>query len=141
LNKNNVVVVDTGPLVAYLVATDTHHDWATDHIKRLRPPLLTCEPVLAESCYIAWQLGEDPAKVLDLLSRGMIGVAFQAEDHVEELADLMRRYNNLPMSLADACLVRMAETREKSVVFTVDSHFRIYRKHGRHVIPTLLPPQ
>ena len=55
---------------------------------------------------------------------------------------LLRRYASLPMDLADACLVRLSELHADSVVFTIDSEFRdVYRRNGRQVIPTLLPPR
>ena len=52
----------------------------------------------------------------------------------------MKRYADLPMGFADACLVRMAETHPEPVVLTTDAHFRIYRRHGRQVVPCALPP-
>jgi hypothetical protein len=61
--------------------------------------------------------------------------------HARSIADLLEKYSNIPMSLADACLVRMSELREDSVVFTIDRDFRLYRRYGRRVIPTLMPPE
>jgi predicted nucleic acid-binding protein len=61
--------------------------------------------------------------------------------HARSLADLLEKYSNIPMSLADACLVRMSELRKDSVVFTIDRDFSLYRRHGRQVIPTLMPPE
>jgi len=52
---------------------------------------------------------------------------------------LLRKYADRPMSLADACLVRMAELTDGCQVFTTDKHFRVYRRKGRHVIPLLAP--
>jgi predicted nucleic acid-binding protein len=126
-------------LVAWLFRNDQHHDWARGHFERLRPPLLTCEPVIAEACYLVELHHGDPAAVLELVQRGVLEVAFNAEDEAASLISLMRRYRNLPMSLADACLVRMTETRSRATVFTTDSDFRIYRRYGRQVIPTLMP--
>jgi predicted nucleic acid-binding protein len=64
-------------------------------------------------------------------------VASQAKS----LANLLTKYANVPISLADACLVRMSELHENSVVFTFDRDFKLYRRHGRQVIPTLMPPE
>jgi predicted nucleic acid-binding protein len=135
------VLVDAGPLLAWLNRRDEHHEWASGQLARLRPPLLTCEPVLAELAYHLLALGDDPAKALELIASGMVQVALCLEDETEALASLLRRYSNVPMSLADACMVRLSELHERSVVFTVDTDFRIYRRNGRLVIPTLLPPQ
>lgn len=134
------VLVDAGPLLAWINPEDAHHDWAVAEFARLRPPLLTCEPVLSELAFHLLALGGDPAKAPELVTRGTLQVAFRIEDEAEALVSLLRRYRNVPMSLADACLVRLSELRDRAVVFTIDSDFRIYRRHGRLVIPTLMPP-
>lgn len=134
-----VVLLDTGPLVAFLNRTDRHHEWATAQWERLRPPLLTCEAVLAEACFLFRAHPGGGQAVLQLLDRGVLQVAFDLEDEAESVATLLGRYGNVPMSLADACLVRMAERHSKSRVLTVDGDFRIYRKHRRQVIPTTMP--
>lgn len=77
--------------------------------------------------------------MLDLLSRGALRIAFRLEDNVDLVARLMGRYASVPMSLADACLVRMAEQHPDSRVLTLDRDFRLYRKHGRHAIPLIMP--
>jgi uncharacterized protein len=134
------VLVDAGPLMAWLNPGDRYHIWATDQLSRLKPPLLTCEPVLGELAWLLLSLGDDPARAPELVSLGMIQVALSVEKEADALVSLMRRYRNMPMSLADACLVRLSELRDRVVVFTIDSDFRIYRRHGRLVIPTLMPP-
>jgi uncharacterized protein len=77
--------------------------------------------------------------VLELVSRAVVKVAYAVEADVEALARLMTRYADVPMSLADACLVRMIERQPDSTVLTLDRDFRIYRSHGRRVIPALMP--
>ena len=56
-----------------------------------------------------------------------------------EILRLLRRYNDTPMSFADACLVRMAELNDDAIIFTTDNDFRTYRKHGRQAIPLIIP--
>ena len=133
------VIVDTGPLVALLNRTDRFHNWTKQHWERIRPPLLTCEAVLAEACFLLRHLPGGDQAVLELVNRGVIQPIFDLEEEVQPLLKLIQRYANVPMSLADACLVRMAEQRSQSKVFTLDQDFRIYRKHSRHVIPVLIP--
>jgi predicted nucleic acid-binding protein len=77
--------------------------------------------------------------VLELIRRGILNVAFELEDEVERLLELQRTYADVPMSLADACLVRMAERCDRARVATLDSDFHVYRKHGRRRIPLLSP--
>lgn len=136
-----VVLADTGPIVAYLNGRDRHHAWAVGALKQLRPPMLTCEAVLSEAVYL---LRSDPSggdRVMELLSRGVLRPTFDLQAEVTAVTGLLRRYRTLPMDLADACLVRMSELHPDCTLLTVDSEFRdIYRRNGRQVIPTLLPP-
>lgn len=133
------ILVDSGPLVALLVARDQHHDWAVRQFERLMAPLLTCEAVLSETQFLVHRFGGNPLIVLEMVSRGALNVEFQVQNEVDRLQELQFTYRNLPMSLADACLVRMSELHSRSRVFTTDTDFRTYRRNGRQVIPTLLP--
>jgi predicted nucleic acid-binding protein len=132
------VLVDAGPLVALLDRRDRFHAWATSQLLERKPPLLTCEAVLAEAAHLLRRVRGEPA-LLELVRRGLVITSFRLDDEVTRVAKLMARYDNVPMSLADACLVRMAEQLEDSTVMTLDGDFRIYRKHGRQVIPTIMP--
>ena len=76
---------------------------------------------------------------MGLFQRGVVTLAFSAKDELSVLDELMRRYANVPMSLADACLVRMSELVANCVVLTLDSDFRIYRKNRRQKVPLLIP--
>jgi uncharacterized protein len=78
---------------------------------------------------------------MELLRRRVVEVAFHLEDHVESVARLLRKYANVPMSLADGCLIRMAELSAESTVLTLDRDFRLYRKSGRHIVPVIMPEE
>lgn len=133
------VVVDTGPIVAFLDADDQYHDWAKAEFARLRPPLLTCEAVLTEACFLVDRAGGDQSGVAQLVERGVLTIVQLFDDEAVSLTGLMRRYKNVPMSLADACLVRLVELTPQATLFTVDSDFEIYRQKGRRLIPLLAP--
>jgi len=133
------VLLDTGPLVTFLAAGVGHHDWVCDQWKRLPPPLLTCEPVLTEAAFLLKREGVETDVLFALLERGVLRIGLEIEDQIADLRTLLRRYRNRPMSLADACLVRLAELHPNGVVFTLDADFRIYRRHGNKVIPVLMP--
>jgi predicted nucleic acid-binding protein len=136
-----VVLADTGPIVAFLNGRDRHHAWAVGAFRQLRPPLLTCEAVLSEAVFLLRSAPEGGERVMDLVRRGVLEVTFPLQGESAAVAGLLRRYRSLPMDLADACLVRMSEQHADCVLLTVDSEFRdIYRRSGRQVIPTLLPP-
>jgi uncharacterized protein len=134
------VLLDTGPLVALMDRRDRHHAWAEAQFAEILPPLLTCEAVLAEACFLVIRAGRSMEEPLKLLKRGVLQLAFDLSENVEQVSTLMVRYANVPMSLADACLVRMSELAPDSVVLTLDSDFHIYRRHGRQKIALRIPP-
>lgn len=134
-------LLDTGPLVALLNRRDRFHAWAQSQFATIRPPLLTCEAVISEACFLVQSLPGGREAVLGLLERQLVAIAFDLQKEAPAIARLLTRYAELPTALADACLVRMAEQHEGSPVLTLDTDFRIYRIHGRRVVPTLLPPR
>jgi predicted nucleic acid-binding protein len=131
--------VDTGPLVSYLVADQQHSGWVTQQWKRLKPPLLTCEPVLTEAAFLLEREGFDGAEIFQFLDSGAVKVAFSVQEERNNLRALMHRYRNRPMSLADACLVRLSELHPDGEVLTLDPDLRIYRRYGNRVIPVRMP--
>ncbi len=137
--KARVVLLDTGPLVSFLAEGLVHHAWAVEQWKQLRPPMLTCEPVLTEAAFLLKREGRDTDVLFALLERGIIRIGLAVKDQQADLRALMRRYRNRPMSLADACLVRLSEMHGASEVLTLDGDFRIYRRHGNRVIPVRMP--
>ena len=134
-----VALIDTGPLVSFLAAGVKYHSWTCEQWKLLRPPLLTCEPVLTEAAFLLKRDGHNADPLFALLDRGVIRIALNIQEEKTDLRALMNRYRNRPMSLADACLVRLSELHADGEVFTLDSDFRIYRRHGNKVIPVLMP--
>ena len=134
-----VGLLDAGPLVSFLASGLKHHDWAVAEWKRLRPPLLHYEPVLTEAAFLLKREARDPDALFALLERRVIRVAISVEEQQADLRTLMRRYRNRPMSLADACLVRLSEIQPAAEVLTLDRDFRIYRRHGNKVIPVRMP--
>ena len=133
------VLLDTGPLVSFLASGLRHHLWTVEQWKRLRPPLLTCEPVLTEAAFLLTREGRDADAVFELLERKVIRIALSVQEEQADLRALMHRYRNRSMSLADACLVRLSEIHKSGEIFTLDSDFRIYRRHGDKVIPVRMP--
>ena len=133
------VIVDTGPLVAFLVETDSHHAWAVDRFHELPAPFLTCEPVLTETFYLVSRLHNGPRRFFELLDSGLLNVEFNVLAEREALRKLIYKYADLPMSLADACLVRMTEQLDNAVVSRRTATFRTYRKNGRQMIPLIMP--
>jgi len=132
-------IVDTGPLVAFFDRAEQHHRWVAERVEQLEAPLLVCEPVLAEAMYLLARYSKAQDALFELLQNGALSIAFRIEEHVGALRKLLQKYRDTPMSLADACVVRMAEIHERHAVLTLDSDFSVYRKHGR-VPLTLIHP-
>lgn len=132
-------ILDAGPLVAFLHANEQHHDWVVGQLKSLPPRFLTCEAVLTESCFLLRSAPRAMAQIEEWLERGVIQMPFHFLPERQRVMRLMRAYRNLPMSFADACLVRMSELYPDIPVFTLDQDFRVYRKNGRERISTILP--
>jgi len=133
------IYADTGPLVAYLSETDQYHRWATAAFQSFDEPLLTCEAVVSEALFLLRFDGVSVESFLALLERGAIRVNFSMEENRADLLALLRKYADQPMSLADACLVRMAELNDHCQIFTTDKDFRVYRRKGRGVLPLIAP--
>ena len=77
--------------------------------------------------------------VLKMLTSGVLQIDFSLADEVSAVKTLMKKYADVPMSLADACLVRMSEIIDGSAVFTLDGDFHIYRKNGKSKISLIIP--
>jgi predicted nucleic acid-binding protein len=133
------VIVDTGPLLAFFDKAERNHRWAIERIEEAEAPLLICEPVLAETMYLLGGHAKAQDALWGLMENGALDVAFQIGEHGGALRRLMRKYRDTPMSLADACLVRMAEVHEHHAIMTLDSDFLIYRKHGRTPLALIQP--
>lgn len=135
----NRTLIDSGPLVAFYDRKDQWHNWAQKQMGALQPPLITTELILTEACFLLQRGTGRPGVILRAVQRGILQVAFDVETEATALESLMDRYANMPMSLADASLVRLSELHRESRVFTLNRDFRQYRRHGRQVIPLIAP--
>ena len=133
------VILDTGPLVAYLDRDERHNEWCCDQFRQIRPSLLTCEAVLSEACFLLQAQPRAIARIAEFCERNLIEVRFKFDEHRATVFRLIEKYANVPMSFADACLVCMAEQIPSARVLTLDKDFTIFRLPNRRLIPTLLP--
>ena len=131
------VLVDAGFVVALLSSRDNYHQWAVTQASEFPPPWSTCEAVLSESFHLLG--GRGAANLGALVRRRALLVSFGFAKHVEPVVRLIEKYSDVPMSLADACLVRMTEMLADPIVLTTDEDFRFYRRHSRHVVPCVRP--
>ena len=133
------IVVDTGPLVALLNRRDRHHAWVRQVLDTVQPPIVTCEAVLSEACFLLRGLAGGPDAMLALLASDVVQIDFRMSAEIDAIRALMRKFASVPMSLADACLVRMSELDAQTTIVTLDGDFRVYRRNKRQVIPTIMP--
>lgn len=128
------VLIDTGPLVAFLSRPDAYHQACKDLFGRTRRPFVTCWPVLTETAYL---LGHRPPALqalLQLPNEGLVQIAPLDEDAPAWIAAFLGRYGDLRPDLADAALVYLAEQHDIDTIFTLDRRdFSVYRRpNGRH---------
>ena len=126
-------------MVALLSRRDGNHRWAAAQSARFPPPWRTCDAVLSEAFHLVGTAGCRPLGAL--LRRRVVVLAFDLGDELERVVGLMEKYADVPMSLADACLVRMTEALADPVLLTTDTDFRVYRRHSRQTVPCVLPDQ
>lgn len=130
-------VADAGFLVALWSRSDQHHDWAVTTARAVPPPWATCEAVLSEAEHLLGPAGR--ASLRTACRRGALQVVAVAGQDTDAVIDLLDKYDDVPMSVADACVVRMTEILPDTRVLSTDTDFKIYRRHSRKVIPCILP--
>lgn len=132
-------MVDTGPIVAILSASDQHHGPCVEQLRGITGPLLTCWPVITEA---AWLLRAYPLALRMLLS-SFHGRPFELlpldEADLSGIASILSKYRGLRIQLADACLVQLANREGIETVFTLDRRdfgvLRLTRGRKFRVIP------
>ncbi|MBV8207422.1 MAG: PIN domain-containing protein [Acidobacteria bacterium] len=116
---------------------DAYHSWAAEQAARHPPPWSSCEAVASETFHLLG--GRGAPALTTLLRRDALLMNFSLTENLEPVLKLLDKYRNVPISLADACLVRMTETLNDPFLLTTDEDFRVYRRHGRQVIPCVTP--
>ena len=132
-------IVDAGPLVAAFNRRDLYHRWTAAQLKQHPGPLLTCDAVLSEAFHLLGRVPQGPARLLAVLDSGAVQVALNLGAEWPGVSRLMRKYADMPISLADACLVRLSELYPDHPVLTFDGHFRILRGRRNAIVPVVMP--
>lgn len=134
-----MLLTDSGPLVALLNSRGEHHDWAREQFNRVSNVLMICEGVIVETAYLLQADRLPPWSVLELLKRRIIVVQFDLQANLSRVLSLMKKYADTPMDFVDACLVAMSEEKRDCELLTLDSDFRVYRRFERQMIPLITP--
>ncbi len=136
----STLIADAGPLAALFKADDQWHPWALQTGRELTGTLHTCEAVLTEAFFLLARVPGGQKKLQAALRKpGLIVVSWRFDEHRPATLDLMEKYADIPASLADACLVRMAEDARDPVIWTTDEHFSIYRLRGNRRMRVISP--
>lgn len=132
------VLLDTGPLVALLSRNDVNHARARQIFAGCAPPFRCCEAVVAEACFLMRKVhATGPADVAALGVRGVFSIAMSAQEHWADIAALLKKYADRPISLADACLIRCAEIHQDARIATFDGDFGVYKWAGKRKFDVL----
>jgi len=132
------VLLDTGVIVALLDRSEKAHRVCAQAVHQLQAPLITCEAVIAESCYLLRGLPGAPEAIIENVARGIFQIPFQLSRETAGLKQVLRKYRDRQIDLADACLIRLADEFEAADILTLDSDFTIYR-WGRNKPFRILP--
>lgn len=121
------VLLDSSVVVALLDRRDPMHRRCVDAIQTLTAPLMTCEAVIAESCYLLRHVHGAPEVVLENVETGAFQIPFQLESTADSVLRILRKYQDRQVDLADACLVHLATALDTGDILTLDRDFEIYR--------------
>lgn len=121
------ILIDTGCVVALLDRREREHQRCLEAIAGLSGPLVTCEAVVAEACYLLRGVPGAADAVLENVEKQTFEIPFRLDRATKAIRALMRRYASVPMDFADACLVHLAEELDVGRILTLDADFAIYR--------------
>jgi predicted nucleic acid-binding protein len=121
------VLLDTGVIVALLDRSEKFHQACAEAVGELGAPLITCEAVIAESCYLLRNLAGAAEAVIENVAAGVFQVPFQLSREAVGLKYVLRKYRDRKIDTADACLICLAEEFETADILTLDQDFAVYR--------------
>ena len=123
-----MVLVDAGPLVALIHADDRHHEVCRSTFESIRGPVATVWPAFTEAMYLLGFSWKAQDALWQFVRRRALSLLPLEEDDLPRMRELMKQYRDLPMDLADAALVRVAERERVRRIFSLDQRdFRVYR--------------
>jgi uncharacterized protein len=120
-------LLDTGVIVALLDRSEKFHQTCSEAVRSLEAPLITCEAVIAESCYLLRNLPGAPEAVIENVVAGIFQLPFQLSREAAAVKQVLRKFRDHGIDLADACLIRLAGEFETADILTLDKDFQIYR--------------
>lgn len=134
------ILLDTGCIVALLDRSERRHAECVQAVEDLTAPLATCEAVIAEACWLLRTIPGAPEAVLENVEAGVFELPFRLASASRSIRGLMKKYSRVPMDLADACLVHLADELGTGKILTLDSDFRVYRWRKTRAFDCLVEP-
>lgn len=132
------VLLDTGVIIALLDRSERYHEASVEAVNAVEAPLVTCEAAIAEACYLLRGIRGAPDAILENVERGIFQIPLRLDAAARPVRTLIKRYANVPMDLADACLVYLAERFETGSILTLDADFKVYRWSRRRPFDLLV---
>jgi predicted nucleic acid-binding protein len=132
------VLLDTGVIVALLDRSEKFHEPCADAVRGLDSPLVTCEAVITESCYLLRRFPGAPEAIIENMAAGIFQLPFQLSREAAGVKHVLRKYRDRKIDLADACLIRLADEFETPDILTLDKDFQVYRWGGNKPFHILL---
>ena len=133
------MLVDTGPLVAIFSRRDQYHEQCVAEMRLLKPPLVTCWPVLTEAAWLLRRHAGAVELLLASVSSGFLSLPPLHEEAAPALADFLAKYKRIGAQLADAALVYLAGCERIDTIFTLDRRdFGVYKTsagQSLHIVP------
>ena len=133
------VLLDTGVIVALLDRSERHHSLCASVIETVAAPLVTCDAVIAESCYLLRRLQGASEAVLENVDSGVFQIPFQLSRSVPQIRRIFRKYRDREVDLADACLIHLAGELGSPEILTLDRDFNVYRWGTNKAFRLLVP--
>ena len=133
------ILLDTGVIVALLDRSERRHDECTKALHSIDAPLVTCEPVIAEACYLTQRLRGAPEAILQNVVAGTFQIPIRLSDCATALQRILKKYRDREVDLADAFLVHLATELRTGEILTLDSDFAVYRWGGTRPFRSILP--
>jgi predicted nucleic acid-binding protein len=131
-------LLDTGVIVALLDRDERHHVLCVETVSDLIGPLVTCEAVVAQACYLLRGTPGAPEAIIKNVANGVFQTPMRLTDQASAVEKLLRKYHDVPMALADACLVDLADQMDTGQILTLDHDFEIYRWRSRRKFELLI---
>ena len=133
------ILIDTGVIFALLDQDESRHGVCVHALEEIFRPIVTCEAVISESCYLLRRRPKVIGALLTNIASGLFQVPFQLSRSAAQVEAIHRKYRDTPADFADACLIAMADELDTGDILTLDSDFKHYRWRRTRAFNMLIP--